>query len=87
MKFYSLQATKKEIEAISIVNDTLYWSLSENSPFHKDIKKVERFLERKREIFDTTELLNLCRNLMEADQLSLDAFNAIRKFVREKRHY
>ena len=83
MEIYNTQATEKEMESIGLILDSIRSAITKNSPYQKDVANVTLFLNRTQKLFKTEDLLKLCRELMERNELSLEGFKAIRAIVRD----
>lgn len=87
MKIYHIQATEEEMESIHAIMDAFRGNLGKNSVYQQDIKNVKRFLTYNDNFFNTSDLLHLCHELIERNELSVDGFRAIRKIVKMANAY
>jgi len=88
MKIHVKQMTEDEGDALWSLWDSMRsWSmdLPKDSPYRNDISEVKNFMDRDAALFDTAELLRVCRELYERNELSQEGFKVIREIVRAAR--
>lgn len=81
MKFLQLNVTEEELNSIWAIRDG--FTLAKDSPYQQDLKNVDALLNRDTQEFDTSELMKLCRTLMDSGEMTPDAFKKIRAWNKD----